>query len=132
MKTRNSLNHISILKNVSGIVLQRHKDIEAEVLHFRRLGSQASCLPCISVDIMRRGPSLDVSQQQALCINVTQVEIKDALFILMITKPRGLMVSIQSSLNKHGVLLRRMFAKLFRTFFTRIFCSELSTLQLLH
>lgn len=61
--------------------VSKNSDLQKEVVKFYKdlMGTSASTLPAIDVEIMRRGPMLDVSQQRTLCAPVTEQEIFNAL-----------------------------------------------------
>lgn len=92
MKARASSNNISILKDATGRMLQKHANIEEEILQFYKglLGSNADILSCIDLSIMRHGPCLSVHQQRSMCVEVTHEEIKSALFAIDDNKAPGI------------------------------------------
>nr|XP_016489984.1 PREDICTED: uncharacterized protein LOC107809777 [Nicotiana tabacum] len=92
MKARASSNNISVLKGGDGRVLQKHDDIKDEILQFYKglLGSTANRVPCIDLNIMRQGPSLTMQQQRDMCSEITQEEIKAALFNIDDNKAPGI------------------------------------------
>ncbi|OIT34469.1 hypothetical protein A4A49_17792 [Nicotiana attenuata] len=82
MKARASVNNIDVLKDDNGNLLRQHKDIERAFLQFyiNLLGSAAESIPGVDMNKMRNGTSLSISQQQDLTREITDTEIKGALF----------------------------------------------------
>lgn len=64
MKARSNKNNISVLKNSNCYTVQKHNDIEEEVLHLYKalLGSKADHIPTTDVRIMRAGPRQTLAQ----------------------------------------------------------------------
>lgn len=92
MKTRANMNNISILTSLDGRHLLKHDEIEKEILQFYKslMGSRKDCLPSIDINVMRKGPRLELIKQRELCEIVTQEEIKDALFDIADDKAPGI------------------------------------------
>ncbi|XP_019260883.1 PREDICTED: uncharacterized protein LOC109238857 [Nicotiana attenuata] len=81
MKNRNNLNGIHELTNDLGVQLHMEEEIEIEIFGYYKqlLGSNATAIPAIDPNVMKRGAMLTREQQIKLIQPVTKQEIWDVL-----------------------------------------------------
>ncbi|XP_009798086.1 uncharacterized protein [Nicotiana sylvestris] len=81
VKNRQARNHIGRLMDNTGKLLQSAKEVEEEILSFYKklLGTAASTLPIVDLDVMQNGHTLNKQQQMQLIKPITKEEVQKAL-----------------------------------------------------
>jgi len=78
--------------------------IQNEIITFYKslMGTAQVSTTAVSKSIMKQGPTLNHSQQMALCVEVTEMEIYDGLCSIGDEKALELMATMLCSSKKHG------------------------------